>query len=186
MSTTDWAPAASDEAVKKATGKDWSEWRADLDGWATDLDHKAIARRLYEERDEVSGWWAQMVTNTWEVMTGRRDPHQRCGSEGGKYQASASKTVNVSAGAVERAFDLPGFADWGPAGVFTRTSGKQGKSINGRWSEGGRLAVWLTAKTEDKTQISLSHENIDSAEDCEHWKAQWREAFGRLKAKLEG
>lgn len=184
--TSDWAPAASDEAVRKATGKDWPEWQADLDSWAVGLEHKAIARRLYEERDEVSGWWAQMITNTWEVMTGQRQPHQRACGDGGKFQASASKTINCAPAQVEQAFDLPGFADWGPAGVFTKTSGKPGKSVNGAWSEGGRLSVWLTVKDGPKTQISLSHDNIEDAEACEHWKAEWREALGRLKTKLEG
>lgn len=183
--TADWKPAASDEAVLKATGKDWAGWRADLDGWAGELDHATIARRLYEESEDVSGWWAQMITNSWEVMTGHRQPHQRACGNGGKFQASASKMVNASASRVESAFDLPGFADWGPAGVFEKTSGKPGKSVNGRWSEGGRLSVWLTTKSDDKTQLSLSHDNIDDAEACGHWKAEWRDALGRLKTKLE-
>jgi hypothetical protein len=182
--TVEWKPAASDDAVRKATGKDWAEWRADLDSWAGELDHKTIARRLHEERD-VSGWWAQMVTNGWEVMTGRREKHQRACGNGGQYQASASKTINVAPGEIERAFEMPAFADWGPAGVFERCSGTQGKSINGQWSGGGRLAVWLVMKSETKTQISMSHEKIESAEDCEHWKSEWRAAFGRLKTRLE-
>jgi hypothetical protein len=182
--TAEWKAAASDEAVRKATGMDWSEWRSDLDSWASELDHRTIARTLYEERG-VSGWWAQMITNGWEVMTGRRERHQRAGGDGGQYQASASKTINVAPAAIEAAFTMPAFADWGPAGLFERTSGTHGKSVNGSWSEGGRLAVWLSGKGNAKTQISLSHEKIETAEDSAHWKTEWREAFGRLKAKLE-
>ena len=180
---TGWTPTISDAAVKAATGQDWAGWRADLDAWAGDLDHTSLARRLRDERG-LPGWWAQMVSGSWEMMTGRRDPHQRCGD--GKFQASASKTVKAGVAAVEAAFDLPAFADWGPDGLFTRSSGTPGKSINGPWSAGGRLSIWLTRPAEDKTQIGLSHERIATAEDCEHWKAEWRAALTRLKALLEG
>lgn len=177
-----WRPPVSDAAVERATGKTWQAWREDLDTWACELDHTALARRLRDERG-LSGWWAQMVAGTWEMLTGRRDPHQRA-CDNGTYQATASKTVAAGPDAVERAFDLPDFAEWGPQGVFTRTSGTAGKSVNGQWSQGGRLAVWLTAKP-GKTQISLSHEGVASAQDCERWKAEWRAALGRLKERIE-
>lgn len=183
---TDWTPPVSDAAVEKATGQTWSQWRADLDDWADGLDHKTLARTLREERG-LSGWWSQMVSGTWEMMTGRRDPHQRaCGDS--QYQASGSKTITAPSAAIEAAFELPDFAEWGPEGVFTRTSGTPGKSVNGRWSEGGRLSVWLTDRDGDtgyKTQISLSHESLETAEDCDHWKSEWRAALARLKKRLE-
>ena len=181
--TDAWTPNISDQAVRKATGKDWAEWRADLDAWAGDLDHTTLARRLHEDRG-LSGWWAQMVSGSWEMMTGRRDPHQRACADG-KYQASASKTLQAPAIEVEKAFELPDFAEWGPEGVFERTSGTPGKSVNGSWSEGGRIAVWLTVKDGSKVQISLSHEGVANAQACEHWKSQWREALQRLKLRLE-
>ena len=184
MSDTDtgWKPNISDDAVRTATGQDWAAWRADLDAWAGDMDHKTLAQRLRDERD-LPGWWAQMVSGSWEMMTGRRNPHQRCGD--GKFQASASKTVKATVGSVEAAFELPTFAEWGPDGVFSRSSGTPGKSINGAWSGGGRLSVWLTPPSEDKTQLGLSHEGIDTAEDCAHWKVEWRQALARLKTVLE-
>ncbi|WP_323760612.1 hypothetical protein [Maricaulis sp.] len=181
-----WTPPISDAAVKAATGRTWPQWRAELDGWAGGLDHTTLARTLRDQHG-LSGWWAQMVSGTWEMMTGRRDPHQRaCGD--GKYQASGSKTIAAAASEIEAAFDLPGFAEWGPDGVFTRTSGTPGKSVNGQWSEGGRLSVWLTGKDSEtgcKTQVSLSHENVETPEDCEHWKTEWRAALARLKMRLE-
>ncbi len=185
--TDAWSPPISDAAVKLATGRTWPEWRAEVDSWAGDLDHQTLARTLRDEHG-LSFWWAQMVSGTWEMLTGRRDPHQRASGDG-KYQASASKTIAAEPAAVETAFDLPGFAKWGPDGVFTRSSGTPGRSVNGQWSEGGRLSVWLTTKdggAGPKTQISLSHENIETAEACEHWKAEWRAALTRLKALLEG
>jgi hypothetical protein len=179
-----WTPTVSDEAVARATGKTWGEWRADLDGWAIGLDHTTLARRLREEHG-LSGWWAQMVSGSWEMMTGRRDPHQRACADG-KYQASASKAVAVEPEAVEAAFELPDFAEWAPEGLFTRTSGTPGKSVNGTWSEGGRLSVWLGRNAAGKTQISLNHEGVADADKCEHWKREWRAALARLKDRLEG
>lgn len=182
----DWTPPISDAAVAQATGKTWPQWRADLDSWAGDLDHTTLARTLRDERG-LSGWWSQMVSGSWEMMTGRRDPHQRA-CDDGKYQASGSKTIAAPAAAIEAAFDLPDFAEWAPDGLFTRTSGTPGKSVNGQWSEGGRLSVWLTSKVTDtgpKTQISLNHENVETADACEHWKSEWRAALVRLKERLE-
>jgi hypothetical protein len=176
-------PPVSDTAVERATGKTWKAWREDLDAWACNLDHTVLARRLRDERG-LSGWWAQTVAGGWEVLTGRRDPHQRA-CAGGTYQATASKTVAAGPDAVEAAFELPDFAEWGPPGVFTRTSGTPGKSVNGQWSEGGRLAIWLAAKMPGKTQISLSHEGVETAQACERWKTEWRAALGRLKQRLE-
>ncbi|RKQ95985.1 hypothetical protein [Maricaulis maris] len=181
-----WTPPISDAAVKAATGRNWPEWRAELDGWAGEMDHRALARTL-RDKHGLSFWWAQMVSGTWEMLTGRRDPHERAAGDG-KYQASGSKTIATDPASVEAAFDLPDFAEWGPDGVFSRTSGTPGKSINGHWSEGGRLSVWLATKagaTGPKAQISLSHENLETAEDCEHWKTEWRGALVRLKARLE-
>ena len=61
----------SDEAVKAATGKDWSQWHAFLDAsGAAEKSHKQIALDLHAAG--VPGWWAQMVTVGYERMIGRR------------------------------------------------------------------------------------------------------------------
>lgn len=181
---SDFVPPVSDDAVRKATGRDWAGWRVELDRWAQDLDHKTIARKLHEEYG-LSGWWAQMVTGSWEMLTGRREKHER--TEG--FQATASKTVAAPAGLVEAAFLHDAvFAGWGPQGRLKVTSNRPGKTVNGLWEgdyRGGRIAVWLS-EADGKTRITLSHEKLATAEICDALKAEWRAALGRLKSKLEG
>ena len=60
------SPGMSDEAVRAATGRDWSEWRALLDKrGAAGLDHGAIVGLV---REACGGdWWSQMVTVGYEL-----------------------------------------------------------------------------------------------------------------------
>src|SRR3712207_4084123 len=60
---------------------------------AQDLDHKAIALRVYEEIDETleqRGWWTQAVTVAYEQHIGRRIPGQR---PDGTFQTSVSRST---------------------------------------------------------------------------------------------
>lgn len=68
----------SDEAVRKRTGRTWTEWVEVLDAAdAVRWPHAKIARHLYEDH-EIPGWWAQMVTVGYERIRGLRS----CGTDG--------------------------------------------------------------------------------------------------------
>lgn len=63
---------------------------------AKDLDHHAIALRVFEELDgavERVGWWTQAVTVAYEQDVGRRVPGQR---PDGTYQTSVSRATSMS------------------------------------------------------------------------------------------
>lgn len=178
---TDWTPPVSDAAAIKATGRDWAGWREELDRWAGGLPHAEIASRLHEAYG-LSGWWAQTVTVSWEMMTGRRRPHEK--PDG--FQAAASKTIAAPSALLEAAFtEASVFAGWGPEGEIAVTKATPGKWVNGRWSGGGRLSVMFT-ETGGKTRVAVNHERLPDAEACERMKSAWREALARLKAKVEG
>src|SRR5215203_4409171 len=90
--------AMSDEAVKKATGHDWTEWVKTLDAiQAAEKPHREIAR--YVSSIGTPDWWSQMVTVGYERVRGLRDRGQR---RGGTYEASKSRTFAVP---VETLFD---------------------------------------------------------------------------------
>ena len=172
----------SDEAVKKATGKVWAEWRAAMDPWASELTHAEIARRVKEEYG-LSGWWSQAVTGGWEMMTGRRDVHEK--PEG--FQATGSKTITADEALVRAAVTEPSvFAGWAPKGGIEITTANPGKPVNARWlgPEGGRLIFRFTPAGE-KTQLAIDHERLPDAETCERMKAAWRAALQTLKERLE-
>src|SRR5688572_14932663 len=66
----------SEAAVRKRTGRGWAEWFALLDSWgAARREHPEIARWLVANH-EVSGWWAQGITVSYERVRGLRAPHQ--------------------------------------------------------------------------------------------------------------
>ena len=94
---TDLMPA-SDAAVRRATGKGWTEWLAVLDTLgARELPHKAIAKLLAVKLG-VPAWWSQMVAVGYERALGRRAVNEK--SDG--FAANVSKTLYTAA---EKAFD---------------------------------------------------------------------------------
>jgi hypothetical protein len=81
-------PSTSDEAVKKATGKDWKSWYRILDKEkAYKLKHTQIAQAVYK----ISGkhWWSQMVANTYEQYKGLRKKYEN--TQG--FNVSVSRTI---------------------------------------------------------------------------------------------
>ena len=175
-------PPISDEAVKNATGKGWTEWRTALDLWAGELPHKDIARRLKDDHG-LSGWWAQAVTGGWEIMTGRRDVHEM--PQG--FQATASKTIAADEPLVRAAIVEPSvFSGWAPEGGLEITTENPGKPVNARWlgPEGGRVVFQLDASG-GTTKLSLHHERLPDGDTCERMKTAWRDALQTLKERLE-
>jgi hypothetical protein len=62
----------SDEVVKEKTGKSSEEWYKLIDDAKCKIiDHTAIAKLLKKEYD-LSGWWAQAITNRYEHKRGLR------------------------------------------------------------------------------------------------------------------
>ena len=98
--TTDVAPPISDDAVKRATGRDWVEWCRLLDNeGATKMKHGEIARMVH---DKFNGgdWWSQMVTVGYEKLRGLRVLHQK----GGGFEITRSKTISAPLARVYKAW----------------------------------------------------------------------------------
>ena len=151
----------SDDAVRKATGRVWAEWRAALDPWAPDLPHAEIARRLQDDYG-LSAWWAQTVTGGWGMMSG---------DEALLRAAVTEPSV---------------FAGWAPPGGMEITTANPGKPVNARWlgPEGGRVVFYFTAAGE-KTKLAINHERLPDADTCSRMKTAWRAAIDDLRTRLE-
>ena len=117
------SPGLRDVSVQAKTGKMWSEWFAILDAaGAKGMSHTEIAKYLNKELG-VSGWWSQMIANTYEQVIGVREKHQR--PEG--YAISVSKTIAVSNTVVYAAWQderirrlwLPGVTNCNTQGSYT-------------------------------------------------------------------
>jgi hypothetical protein len=80
--------------IERATNRTWDDWLRFMDGiGACDLDHQAIALKVYAELDgtlEQVGWWTQSVTVAYEQHIGRRIPGQR---SDGTFQLSVSRST---------------------------------------------------------------------------------------------
>jgi hypothetical protein len=82
----------SDSALRSKTKRTWNEWFSILDEvGAKELTHKDIAYYIYKNYN-LSPWWSQMITVTYEQECRLRSRYQR--PDG--YSLSASKVLNCS------------------------------------------------------------------------------------------
>jgi uncharacterized protein YndB with AHSA1/START domain len=172
-----------DEAVQKATGKNWTQWFALLDkARAQKMVHKDIAAYLHNEVG-VSAWWSQMVTVGYEQERGLRVEHERCDG----FAISGSKTVAVSVARLFEAFyDAKLRRRWLADAGFTIRKATPCKSLRITWVDGKtRIEVNLYSKGTSKSQVSVQHNKLASSKEAQRMKAYWAEALAGLKDLLE-
>jgi hypothetical protein len=145
------------------------------------MTHKEIAQLLHKKH-AVGDWWSQMVTVGYEQARGMRKPHET--SRG--YQASASKTINVSlsklfnswSSSAERAF-------WLKPAALNISKETPDKSMRVIWPDDTRVEINFYAKGPTKSQVALQHNKLKSEADVAKVKEFWAAALERLKTHLE-
>ena len=171
------------DAVMKATGKEWDEWLRILDrAGARRMTHKDIAL-LLSRRCGVSGWWSQMLTVGYEQARGLRDVYQHADG----YAANATKTYEVDVTRLFEAWsDSRTRARWLPKAPLEVRRAVQPKSIRMNWMTGSsRVAVNFFAKGAGRSQVQVEHGKLPSTAAVARQKTYWSAALGRLKALLE-
>ena len=174
---------ASDEVIRRRTGRGWEEWFDLLDAWgAIARPHGEIARWVASEHG-ADGWSSQSIAVSYERARGLRAVGER--KDG--FAATATKTIAVPA---EVLFDA--FADeslrgrWLPDADLRERTATRPKSARYDWGDGRtRLVVSFEAKDDAKSALALSHERIPDAEQAERLKTFWRERVAVLKDVLE-
>lgn len=171
----------SDEAVKKATGKDWDGWLKVIDkAGGKKMSHKEIVAFL-DANHEVSGWWIQMVTVGYEQARGLRVLHEKPGG----FEIGVSKTVNVP---IDTLFDA--FADdkrraaWCGDWLSVRKATRP-KSVRFDFKGGTLVSVNLFPKGAGKSYAGVGHMKLKDAKAAAKMKKFWTEKLGELKAQLE-
>jgi uncharacterized protein YndB with AHSA1/START domain len=169
----------SDEAVKKATGRDWAEWVKTLDSAkAAEKPHREIAE--YVSSLGTPDWWSQMVTVGYERVRGLRDKGQR---RGGSYEASKSRTFAVP---VETLFDAvakaPKRKRWLAVAMKVRTSTPH-KTIRASFDD-GTLAQFYFVDKGTKSTITVQHQKLADKEAVNQTKQSWTERFDALAEML--
>jgi len=172
----------SDDAVVKRTGKNWKQWVRTLDAVdATQMPHRDIARHV-REHFEVTDWWAQMVTVSYERIRGLRDIGQR---RGGKYDANKSKTFAVPVTQLYGAFsDARKRRRWLPGIDLRIRTSRRDKSMRITWPDDTKVDVYFVAKGAKKSTVSVQHRELAQKSDIEKTKTRWAERFAALSEVL--
>lgn len=177
------AGGPGDEAVLAATGMDWQSWFEILDqAGARGMDHKGIVAYLKEQHN-VSPWWQQQVTVSYEQARGLRKVHQR--PDG--YQISRSKTLLVPVSLLYAVWEEAEQREaWlGKVEMEIRTA-RQDKSMRITWLQPlGSVEVNYYDKGVGKSQVTVQHSKLVTADQAEEMKAYWSQALDHLKAYLE-
>lgn len=168
----------TDASVKAATGKNWKDWKDELNSiGAKELNHKDIVAKLVKDY-KMDSWWSQMVTNAYEQFIGRRGKHQM--KDG--YQVSVSRTFPMP---ISKAYKL--FAEkklrenWMKDPGIVISTARENKSIRALWvDKKTRISADFYEKGEEKCQVVIQHLKLPNAETCEEMKAYWKENLKRL------
>lgn len=174
----------SDDAVRARTGRGWPEWVAALDAQdATAMSHRDIARWVGDNHD-ISAWWAQTVTVAYERIRGLRDIGQR---RGGLYEANKSRTFDVPATMLYRAFaEKRRRRRWlTDADPTVRTSRKD-HSVRFAWEDGTTVDVRFTARGDGRAQVAVQHEGLADRAAMERARKAWAARLGALQDRLAG
>lgn len=181
--TSEKKGAVSDEAVRKATGKDWKQWFTLLDKQgAQKLAHRDIAALIHSKYVD-SQWWSQMVTVCYERARGLRELHQSADG----FVANVSKTFNGSLDQLYQAWhDATQRADWLAAQGIEITKSNVNKSMRMLWNDGvSRVVVNFYPKGKGKTQVTIDHSRLESAAQVAKTKSSWKESLEQLQKKLQ-
>ena len=169
----------SDEAVKKATGRDWASWVKTLDAvQASEKPHREIAQ--YVASLGTPDWWSQGVTVGYERIRGLRDKGQR---RGGGYEANKSRTFAVP---VAKLFDTMTSAakrrKWMPVAMKVRTKTPH-KTVRVSFDDGTLAQFYLLDKGA-KSTVAVQHQKLADKETANRMKEWWTERFDQLAELL--
>ena len=177
----DAQPGMSDQAVKEATGRDWTQWVQWInEHGGADMTHKEIAKMIHDSG--LRGWWSQMVTVGYERIVGRRAVGQRCD---GAYSASASRTVtgDLDIGLQKWLSLVEGIVEFD--GALAESEPRQSRSEKWRYwkvdlDNGSRLQVTINDKPGGKAVIGIGHEKLADADAVTKSKAYWKELLAQI------
>jgi hypothetical protein len=173
----------SNDAVKKRTGKNWQEWYKILnDAGARKMNYKEIATWIYYNND-VSGWWAQMITMQYEQAIKGRLKHEKPGG----FEISKGKTVDVPISKLYSAWEKKLMRDkWLSKPNLKIRNATPGKSMRATWvDEETTLNVYFYNKGKDKSQVSVQHIKLRDSREAERMKKYWDLNLSKMKKYLE-
>ncbi len=185
----------SDEAVKKATGKSWSEWFKILDSVdAAKMPHKDIVRMLHDKglikkgkgspanRSFNAGWWAQSIVVGYEEKIGRRVFGAKTA---GNYTVTVGKTMDWTPDGVLKKWEnlvrgKKEFNKVGFEGEPRTSSTKEWRYWKVDLSDKSKLMVGIGPKTDNKSTYSVTMDKLKDEKEVEEWRKYWKEVLTNL------
>lgn len=179
-------------AIARATARDWSDWAALLgEAGGGTLSHPELAelaRRNMPESVMNPGWWAQSVAVAYEQAIGRRVVGQ---DSNGTFRTSVSQTVALppteSLSSWGRIAADPELRLTDELGASMGWSGEARTTTTEKWwrwrrelSDGSRVAVDITRRTDGRTLVTLTHSKLSGAGSIPHWKGHWKPLLHRI------
>ncbi len=168
-----WAsePELSDDALRERTGQGWDDWCDVVEAWpSSDGGHTAIATYLRDERG-VDAWWAQTIAVGYERIVGLRLPYQR---PDGTFTANKSMTVGADADLLRTLLlDEEQRRHLFPGEDTSLRSKPASKAV--RLKIGPGVAVFSLEGRNDKTKVTIGHEELPTYDDVAQWKFYWSE-----------
>jgi hypothetical protein len=173
----------SDDAVAKATGKNWNEWFGLLDkAGAKSMNHRQIVAVL-SKGHSVGPWWQQMVTVEYERARGLRKVHEKAD---GMFSVSRSKTVPVPIAMLYKAWAEPkAREEWLKEPKLTVKNATTNRSMRIAWADGSTDVVTMFySKGAGKSQVTVEHNKLTSAKQGERMKKYWGQRLERMVKTL--
>lgn len=176
-------PEVDDDAIRRATGRDWDEWCDLIDAWpGEDRGHRAIAAHVAEVYGVV-GWWGQGVALGYERITGRRRVNQMAD---GTFSAGKSRTVTIDVDALRAAIvDDADRVELFP-GLETRLRSKPtskalrvGVAIDDE--PVGSVLFSFVPKPGGRASITVTHDGLPDPAAVERWKAYWADWLAAIE-----
>jgi len=161
-----------DEAVKRATGRDWAEWLKLLDkAGAKKMAHRDIAA-MVSEKFGAPPWWSQMVTVTYERERGLREVHETAAG----YVANVSRTFAMP---VDELFDA--FRRAAKKEKYKERKATAPKSLRLTAPDDTSVEVGFYAKGDEKSSVAVQHSKLASQKDVARRKEYWRGVLDSLR-----
>lgn len=169
----------SDEAVQKATGKNWHQWFTTLDkANAANMTHKEIVS-LLRNKYNVSMWWEQMLAVEYEQSRGLRKKHEK--PQG--FEISKNKTINADISLLTKSWlDTRLRKKWLGDYKITNRRNSVKNTLRFTWNESGTIiSVAFYEKGNSKTQVSVQHYKLKDSREAERTKKFWEEKLTNLE-----
>ena len=166
----------SDEAVMKATGKDWGSWFALLNkARAKNMGHTEIAHFLSTKYIK-NGWWAQMVTVEYERLLGKRKVNEN--SDG--FLVAVHKTVSMPIEKLEKLWQKMLMSPIVQKRKLMDLQSKTKRNMIRYKADVGGVVVSFDERGRDKSRIMVESIKLPSKSAVEQNRVFWKKVLSTL------